>query len=330
MRNVLFLYGIDDSNQVTVRSFTPQGVNYVLRGNIDVYKDLSTDTRLICQRALLGGAEPKSPQVPRPDVVFNCIADADTNRKTLQMADMALAKFGLIVLNPPLKVLATRRDEVAAKLRGIPGLTVPVVSRITPGSRREILNLLEQGPVTYPAIVRSAGTHGGEAMALLHSAADADKLDIFACDGSEYYLSSFIDFKSPDGYYRKIRIVLVDGKPYLRHRLVHTDWKINARVRKDTMLAREELKAEEKAFFDSFENETLPKWRDRLAAVHRELGLDYAIIDCAELADGSLAIFEANAGGNTLRYGDVAAFPYLPPHVDRLREAMMQMLLRPR
>ena len=29
-------------------------------------------------------------------------------------------------------------------------------------------------------------------------------------------------------------------------------------------------------------------------------------------------------------HGDVDAFPYLPPHVDRLREAVLQMLLRPR
>lgn len=330
MRNVLFLYGIDDSNKVTVRSFTPQGVNYVLRGNIDVFKDLSTDPRLITQRALLGGAEPKSPQVPRPDVVFNCIADADTNRKTLQMAEQALAPFNLTVLNAPLKVLVTRRDEVAAKLRGIPGLTVPLVTRIRPNSRREILNLLEQGPVTYPAIVRSTGTHGGEAMALLHSVADADKLDIFACDGSEYYLSSFIDFQSPDGYYRKIRIVLVDGKPYARHMLFHTDWKVNARVRKETMDGRDDFKAEEQAFLDNFESETLPLWRDRLAAIHQQLGLDYAIVDCAKLADGSLAIFESNAGGNTLRHGDPVKFPYLAPHVERLREAVFQMLLRPR
>lgn len=330
MRNVLFLYGIDDTNKVIVRSLNPQGVNYVLRGNIDIFKDLSSDARLRADRALLGGVQPGAPQVARPDVVFNCIADADTNRKTLGMAIQALAPLGIPVLNHPGRVISTRRDEVAAKLQGIPGLHIPQIVRIQPKSRREILEALERGPVTYPAIVRSAGTHGGESMALLHSAADAELLDVFPCDGSEFYLISFVDYRSTDGWYRKMRIVLIDGRPYARHMLFHDDWKVNARVRKITMTQHETTRQEEQAFLDSFDNELLPLWRDRLAAIHARLGLDYCIVDCTLLPDGRLMVFEANAGGNTLRHGDPERFPYLSAHVNRLREAVFQMLLRPR
>ncbi|MFZ5755972.1 MAG: ATP-grasp domain-containing protein [Pseudomonadota bacterium] len=330
MRNVLFLYGIDDTNKVIVRSLTPQGVNYVLRGNIDIFKDLSNDPRLQVDRTLLGGVKPLPLQTGRPHVVFNCIADADTNRKTLEMAAQALQGTGLHVLNAPGRVLVTRRDEVADKLRDIPGLFLPAVVRIQPKSRREILEALERGPVTYPAIVRSAGTHGGESMALLHSAADAELLDVFPCDGSEFYLISFVDYRSTDGWYRKMRIVLIDGRPYARHMLFHDDWKVNARVRKITMTQHETTRQEEQVFLDSFDSELLPLWRDRLAAIHARLGLDYCIVDCTLLPDGRLMVFEANAGGNTLRHGDPQRFPYLSAHVHRLREAVFHMLLRPR
>ena len=329
MRHVLFLLGVEDSNLVRVHSVTADGADYVLGGNIDLYRDLR-HPGIRHSLAALGGLTPKTPTVRKPDLVFNCISDADTNRKSLALAIDAMNALGLPVLNDPARVLETRRDEVAAKLAGIPGIRVPKVLRFAPTSHREILDLLEQGPVRYPALLRRAGTHGGVSMLHLRSADDAVLLEQIACDGSEYYLIEFVDFRSPDGHYRKMRLVVVDGVVHARHRLVGDHWNVHASVRGSTMKDNPAFAAEEAQFLAGFNAGAATPWRGAIAEIQRRLGLDYFTIDCAELADGSLLIFEANASGNALRQKDMNLFPYLAPHVNRLREAVAAMLLRPR
>lgn len=329
MRHALFLLGIEDNNCVEVHSVTPQGAAYTMNGNIDLYHDIK-HPEIRQHTAILGGMAPQVPIVRKPHIVFNCITDADTNGKALALAINALRPLGLPVLNDPARVLETRRDNVAKKLAGIPGMHIPVTQRITPQSYREILDTLATGPVRYPALLRRAGTHGGVSMLLLRSAADAPLLERIACDGSDYYLIEFVDFRSADGYYRKIRLVVIDGVVYARHRLVGDDWNVHASARDAVMTEKPEFAAEEEKFLNDFNTGLATPWRSAIAEIHRRLGLDYFSIDAAELANGSLLMFEANASGNALRQKNPNRFPYLAQHVLRLREAVIGMLLRPR
>lgn len=329
MRHILFLHGIEDSNCVEVHSVTPEGTKYAMQGNIDLYRDLGHPGMRL-HTAVLGGLVPQVPVVRRPHIVFNCISDADTNRKALALAIDALLPLGLPVLNDPARVLETRRDDVAKKLAGIPGMHIPVTQRIVPQSHREILDTLANGPVRYPALLRRAGTHGGVSMLLLRSAADAPLLERIACDGSDYYLIEFVDFRSADGYYRKMRLVVIDGQVYARHLLVGNEWNVHASARDSVMVNQPAFAAEEEQFLAAFNAGGNTPWRSAIAEIHRRLGLDYFSIDATELANGSLLMFEANASGNALRQKNPNRFPYLAQHVLRLREAVIGMLLRPR
>ncbi|MDF2446602.1 MAG: hypothetical protein K0S46_1838 [Moraxellaceae bacterium] len=327
MANVLFLNGLEDSNRVLIRAVGPRGVAYELHGSIDIHEDLR-HPQLKKHLVVLGDVTGGLPQLPRPDVIFNCITDADTSTKALHLAMQVIRQHpGVPVINRPVHVLKTRRDDVAAALAAVPGLVVPATQRIRPTAQREVLDAIAAGP-GYPVILRSAGTHGGASMLLLRTPEDAALLDRIACDGSEYYLIRFIDFASPDGLYRKLRLVFVGDQVFARHLLVSEDWNVHASTREGLMAARPELCAEEEAFLTTFGPTHFPPLAERLAAIKQRLQLDYFSVDCALLGTGELLIFEANASGNALRQKHLEKHPYLRPVVQKLRVAVQDMLLR--
>lgn len=328
MRNVLFLLGIEDSHLVHMRGISPRGGVWELHGSIDIYEDLKHPA-LRRHVVVVGGSDRMVPEVETPDLIFNCITDADSSAQALGLAMQLIRRFpGVPVINRPMHVLRTRRDDVAAALSGIPGLVVPATVRITPRSHREVLDAIAAGP-GYPAIVRRAGTHGGHSMLLLHSEADRGLLEQIACDGSEYYLIRFVDFADADGLYRKIRLVFAGDQVFARHRLVSSHWNVHASARAGLMTERPELAREEEQFLSTFGPDHFPALAERLGAISAALHLDYFSVDCALLANGDLLIFEANASGNALRQAGVAQFPYLGVAVQRLRAAVLEMLLGP-
>lgn len=329
MRNVLFLVGIDDSHEVKVRAIKPGGLDYVLQGSIDIYHDLR-HPELAQQVVTLGGMQPALPRVRKPDVIFNCITDADSSSQALKQAMQLIRTLQVpVVINRPVHVLKTRRDDVATALADIPGVIAPATIRIKPASHREILDAIENGP-GFPAIIRRIGTHGGESMLLLHSRKDASLLEQVACDGSEYYLVRFVDFRDDDGVYRKLRLVIVENQVVARHLLASDHWNVHASTRDGLMAKRPELLEQEASYLANFYKDVLPGLAPRLAAIQQRLKLAYFSIDCAIRPNGDLLVFEANASGNALRQADIQKYPHLRAPVRRLRAAVTQMLLKPR
>jgi hypothetical protein len=323
LRTVLFILGIEDSNRVLISAMRPR-ISYDLHGSIDIFRDLHHSA--LCPQVLtVGGPDAAVPTCPRPDVIFNCITDADSSSKALGMAMQVIRQHpGVPVLNRPVHVLKTRRDDVAAALAGIPGLVVPDTVRITPTSHRDILTALTG---MYPAIIRRIGTHGGDSMLLLRSPDDAPLLERIACDGSSYYLIRFVDFRDADGLYRKTRLVVIGNRVFARHQLAGDDWNVHASVRDGVMTARPDLLAAEERFLQEFAEVAFPPLAKRLTAIRQRLRLEYFSIDCSLRPDGDLLLFEANASGNALRQQGAEKFPYLQRPVMQLREAVTQLLL---
>lgn len=327
MRTILFLLGIEDSNRVVMRSIGPQGPSCNLHGSIDLYQDLR-HPELKKQVLILGGTNAQVPVVSKPDLIFNCISDADSSSAALRLAMQVIRQHKVPVINRPVHVLKSRRDDVATVLADIPGLVVPATVRIKPSSHREILDALAQGPVTYPAIIRHVGTHGGSTMLVLHSPKDAPLLEQIACDGSEYYLINFVDFRDPDGLYRKIRLVMVGNQVFARHQLASTHWNVHASARDGVMAERPELVAAEDNFLKAFTTEVFPQLAERLTTLKQHLKLDYCSIDCSLRPNGDLLLFEANASGNALRQANADKLPHLRKPVQQLRAAVTRMLLQ--
>ena len=109
---------------------------------------------------------------------------------------------------------------------------------------------------------------------------------------SQFYLSPYVDYRSADGLFRKYRIAFVDGRPYACHMAIAEQWMIyylNAGMKESAA-----KRAEEAHFMSAFEADFARRHGAALAAIADRIALDYFAIDCAEMPDGRLLLFEAD------------------------------------
>ena len=175
--------------------------------------------------------------------------------------------------------------------------------------------------VSFPLIVRVAGTHGGEEMERVAGPAEME-LFVSSRNESEFYLSGFVDYRSADGYFRKYRFIFVgdDILPY--HLAIDSQWKVH---HASTDMANHRwMQEEEKAFLERPEIAFSASAFEALRAIRTKLALDYFGIDCAVDRNGSVVVFEVNA--SMLVHLRNEGFPYKDPAVRRIKAAFAAML----
>jgi hypothetical protein len=118
----------------------------------------------------------------------------------------------------------------------------------------------------------------------------------------------------------------VDGRAYPVHMAISEGWKVwyyNAGM------ANSEAKREEEArFMAEFDSGFAQRHARALEAIAERFGLEYFGIDCAELPDGRLLVFE---GGVDLAAHDMDrpdVYPYKSAHMQKLFAAFREMLNR--
>ncbi len=291
----------------------------VAPGNLMVNTPLDFITRHLDVRLDLLFVRPGQPLpevLPEHDVAFFAVSESD--RATLQRLAPLFRFWPRPALNDPAKVARLARDRVARAMAGLPGCAAPDIVAL---SRRD----LEGGALHYPALLRPAGSHAGQDLAKL---ADADDLTgyLAAVPGERFYACGFIDYRSPDGLFRKYRIAFVDGRPFLCHMAASDHWMVhylNAGMAESA--AKRAMEAEAMA---GFEHDFARRHAQALAAVDDWMGLDYHQIDCAELPDGRLLVFEADVAAIVHLMDPPDLFPYKPPQMRRVIEAFGRLLLR--
>jgi Tfp pilus assembly protein PilF/glutathione synthase/RimK-type ligase-like ATP-grasp enzyme len=259
--------------------------------------------------------------IPPFDIAFNAIADADRGDRYLADATALIARLGRPVLNPPARIPATRRERIAAALADVPGLAVPATRRL---ARAELAAWARaQSAFACPQVVRPVGSHGGDGLERIGAPDDLVRyLETMPFD--TYYVSDYWDFRSPDGNFRKYRLIFVDGVVYPYHLAIGRDWKLHYfRVDMDATLKREE-----EAFLTNYRAVFPGMLGDALQTVAHRVGLDYAGIDCALTQDGRVLLFETNA--NMLVHLNDApdAYPYKHRFVPRIFDAMADLVKR--
>ncbi|HEY5007032.1 MAG TPA: tetratricopeptide repeat protein, partial [Caulobacteraceae bacterium] len=238
-------------------------------------------------------ADPDQAQaLPPYDLVFNAIGDPDLAGSTAAPMQRFLEVCKRPVLNPPDAVMRTRRDAAPALLGQIDGVFVPAVARISAADieRLGLAGAIEQAGLEFPVLVRPLGSHGGKGLRLV----DAAMTELEAPQTSvDHYATVFHDYRSPDGYFRKYRIVFIDRRPYPYHLAISRDWLVHhesARMGGDA--AR---RAEEQRFIDDPHAVLGAAAMAAIGEIGRRLDLDYGGIDFSVLPDGRVLVFEANA-----------------------------------
>ena len=223
--------------------------------------------------------------LPHFDLVFNGIGDPD------MVGDAATALADFLrdnqkpVFNPPDAVARTRRDLLPQRLAGIAGLVVPLVARLSAANRD-----IPPGLVA-PFLLRPAGSHGGAGLQRLENSAELARVSLSAA--SVWYLSSFIDSRGPDGFFRKYRMAFVDRRPYPYHLAISPDWLVH--YFSADMQAHDWKLAEEAAFLADPRSTLGIQAHDAIAEAAGRLDLDFCGIDFTVLPDGRALVFEANA-----------------------------------
>lgn len=267
--------------------------------------------------------------VPGHDLLFVGIAESDANRGLLQALGAQLQAWPRPVLNAPEHLVATGRDVASRLLQGIPGLVVPINHRLT---RTQLLalaagsNTLSQiAPgLAYPVIVRPLGSQAGTDLCKLDKVEDLDDY-LAKVREEDFFLAQFVEYSDLQGRFRKIRVALIDGEPFVGHMAVSSDWIIhyvNAGMYEDQDKRREEAR-----FMDGFAD-FVHRHKVALNAISERMKLEYLVMDCAETPGGDLLLFEIDHVGVVHAMDVETLFPYKNAHIQKAQAAFREMLSR--
>jgi glutathione synthase/RimK-type ligase-like ATP-grasp enzyme len=255
--------------------------------------------------------------IPDHDVAFIALNESTKNWPILDKVAAMLEKWPRPYINDPQNIVNCARHTASRLLQNIPGLYVPETRRIHRG---------EVGECVFPAIIRPVDTHGGKNLKRVNSWEELGRFfEEEGADAEAFYISEFVDYRSDDGCYRKMRIVLIDRKPYICHFAISPDWIVH--YAKADMESSAEKKAEEALFMENFDVDFAVRHQGALSAIADRLELDYVVIDCSELRNGELLFFEADVAGWVHAKDAIDTFPYKPRIMQKAFDAFRAMLL---
>lgn len=269
--------------------------------------------------------------LPEHDVAFLAIGESEANQPVLRALAPQLAAWPRPLLNADaLKIASLTRDGACALLAGAEGVLAPAAARLDRVRMTQLASgAIKPGEVidgaAFPLIARPIGSHAGAGLQKLD-----DPAAVFAYlteqDAERFYVSPFVDYSGPDGLFRKHRIVVVEGRPFVCHMAVSPRWMVH--YLNADMLENPANREEEARFFASFDEDFAARHADAFKALHQRLGLDYFGIDSGETADGKLLVFEVDVAMIVHDMDPPDLFPYKKPQMRKVFDAFQAMLRR--
>lgn len=268
--------------------------------------------------------------VPDHDVMFIAVAESDENMALLHTLSEVERLWPRPVINSPARIALLSRDSTCALLGETERTVMPVAVRVSrqmlteiAAQRQTLFSVLEHG--TFPVIIRPLGSHAGRGLAKIEQPQELHDY-LQGMTENEFYISPFIDYRSADGQFRKYRIVLIDGHPYICHLAISSHWIIH--YLNAGMAESAEKRAEEERCFAGFDTGFAQRHAQALQSIYERMGLDYLGIDCAETPAGELLIFEVDSNMIVHALDPVETFPYKQAQMQKVFAAFRALLLR--
>ena len=260
---------------------------------------------------------------PHDDVAFMAVGEGPHTAGVLARLAELLCDYPAPVLNKTPELIAQlSRDGVSRILADIPGILCPATLRVG----RDFLQAAAQSGATfpfYPALVRPLGSHAGHGLSKVDN---AQGLANFLAQTAQetFYLTPFVEYRGADGLYAKARVVLIKGQPFASHLACSTHWMVHyLNAEMETNPARRAQEAEWMATFDAG---FARRHARALGDLAQRLGLDYFGLDCAELPDGRLLVFELDVAMIVHDLDSVTLFAYKKPGMQKLFAAFIAAL----
>ena len=272
--------------------------------------------------------QPLPSVLPEHDLAFIAVGESDQNRPLLQQIENMITDWPRPVLNRPEKIAGMSRDGACALLKSAPGVVIPTSERID----RQTLEHIGRGELSlatrleggdFPVIIRPVGSHAGNGLVKLDQP-DGIADYLRTLPDQVFYVTPFIDYRSPDGQFRKSRIAVIDARPFASHLAISDHWMIH--YTNAGMSENAAKRAEEARFMAGFDTDFAQRHAAAFAAISARLGLDYYGIDCAETAAGQLLIFEVDTSMIVHALDPVDVFPYKQPQMRKVFTAFQSLL----
>jgi glutathione synthase/RimK-type ligase-like ATP-grasp enzyme len=249
------------------------------------------------------------------DLAIVAAGESDANQGALAEIARIAPALAMPLLNDPARVAGLSRERVADLLDEAPGLAAPPVRRLARAALAQSRN--------FPFIVRPIDSHAGRGLARID---DGAALEAYLLERTEdaFLIARFIDYRSADGLFRKYRIAFIAGAPYACHMAVSDRWMIH--YLNAGMFESTQKRAEEERFMRDFDDDFARRHKAALGAIAERIGLDYFAIDCGELLDGRLVLFEADIAMILHAMDPPNLFPYKAPQMRKVFDAFCAML----
>ena len=273
--------------------------------------------------------DPLALPLPAHDVLMVAMSEADANHDLLRTLEQRLSDWPKPVINAAKHLPAVGRDVASALLQTAPGVLMPPTLR----SSRAALHAIATGAARlpelfdgcgFPIILRPVGSQAGRDLEKITGPDDVASY-LSRVDAEAIYVSRFIDYSGADGCFRKIRVALIDGVPFVCHMAVSSKWMVhyvNAGMYEEAWKREEEL-----AFMEDFPH-FVAQHRAALAAIYQRTQLDYVCIDCAQTPDGQLLVFEIDHAMVVHAMDLETQFPYKQVHMLKVKNAFGDYLFR--
>lgn len=280
-----------------------QAVNVTLRGNndADLVLKLAFDeaefdwTRLHMTPSYFRKTKRWDPS--KVDVLWNMVSDADLHPATLGVISKFTGQCDLPLIDSAEAILQTRRHDVARRLAGIADVHAPKTLLLRNPTLDRVRRQVEEAGLRFPAILRRTGSHNGQMLGVFDSPEAIE--GVYGDRRNEYYLTEFVNFRSPDGGFRKTRFFFVGDEIVLRQHVVSETWNIHGRSGRE-MDKHPEWRAEAQVQVGGGLAGLPAKAQTVLRAIGDRIGLDYFGLDASLDSEGRVLVFEANATMNFL------------------------------
>lgn len=308
-------------------SGAPRAAILVLKAPGDLQTNIPLD--LLFDRAhytlhdlyfVAGHAPPTQAELPPYDLVFNAISESERALPALVAAEAFIAGQPKPALNAPARVRRLSRDGAVGLFADIPGCHFPPTLRL---ARAALVaapaEALRAHGLTLPIVIRPIESHAGSDLARIETPAElADYLA--RVERPDYYVAPFVDYRSADGFYRKYRVMFVDGVPYPCHLAISQRWMIHY-LNADTPNFVW-MRAEEERFLADLSGAFTGAAAEALRAIGRRCGLEYAGMDCSLDAEGRVLVFEIDAAMLVHLWDPIEIYPYKHRYVPRIFRAI--------
>ena len=253
--------------------------------------------------------------VPEHDIVFIGIGESTKNNPILDYLNQAVSNWPRPYINLPANVRKCGRVELFNTLRCVQSIHVAEIHIASAASVKYSNNFF---------LIRPLDSHSGKGFELITSQSKLDEYLLNYSPIQQFYISDYVDYQSNDGYFRKYRIALISGVPYVCHLAISEHWIVHyIAARMDLSVDK---RNEEELEMREFNQRFGLRHKEAFASFHKQINLDYVVLDCSETKDGKLLLFEADPGSWIHSTDSVDLFPYKPLVMQRAFDAFKRML----